>query len=76
VGTLTKLGGMFAGAEETSREFARRYRHFAGWAGLPWFDAGSVIRSSDIDGIHLEAGQHRLLGEALAGEVRRVLATA
>ncbi|MEJ7761673.1 MAG: SGNH/GDSL hydrolase family protein [Thermomicrobiales bacterium] len=75
VATLTKLGGMFAGSEATSRAFARQYRHFAGWAGIPWFDAGSVIRSSDIDGIHLEADQHCLLGEALAGEVRQLLTT-
>ncbi|MEA2530751.1 MAG: hypothetical protein QOG89_2395, partial [Thermomicrobiales bacterium] len=36
-------------------------------------DAGDVIRSSDLDGIHFEADEHRKLGEAVAGEVKRLL---
>jgi len=30
-----------------------------------YFDAGSVTDASTIDGIHLDAPQHRVLGEAL-----------
>ena len=74
-GALTKLDAMFSGAGAKSADFSRRYRHFAGWADLPWFDAGSVVRCGDVDGIHLDAPQHRVLGESIAGEVRSLLPT-
>lgn len=45
----------------------------AEWHHLPFFDAGSVVVSSETDGIHLDADAHRTLGEAMAGEVRRLL---
>lgn len=73
---VTKLSAfdqMFAGAVEKSREFARYYREFAARNGFPFFDAGSVIVSSDLDGIHFEAGEHRNLGEALAATVRNII---
>lgn len=73
VTALTELDQMFAGAMEKSRQFSHFYRLAAGWNHLPWFDAGSVIVSSDLDGIHLEADEHRKLGEALAGEVRQLI---
>jgi lysophospholipase L1-like esterase len=74
VTTLTELDQMFAGAHEKSRQFSHYFRLAAGWQHLPFFDAGSVIVSSERDGIHLEADEHRKLGEALAGEVRRLTA--
>ena len=40
---------------------------------LPFFDAGSVIVSSETDGIHFDPDAHRTLGEALAAEVRRLI---
>jgi lysophospholipase L1-like esterase len=74
VTTLTDLDEMFAGAEPKSRLFSRYYRLAAGWNGASFFDAGSVIESSPLDGIHFEAKAHRILGEALANEVRRAFA--
>jgi lysophospholipase L1-like esterase len=71
VSTLTELDQMFDGAREKSRQFSRYYRLAAGWHHLPFFDAGSVIVSSEKDGIHFEADEHRKLGEALADEVHR-----
>jgi len=70
---LTELDEMFAGAAEKSRRFAEYYRRAAGWFDLPFFDAGDVIVSSPLDGIHFEAEEHRKLGEALATEARRLL---
>jgi lysophospholipase L1-like esterase len=74
VTTLTELDQMFAGAQEKSRQFSHYFRLAAGWHHLPFFDAGSVIVSSEKDGIHLDANEHRKLGVALAGEVRRLIA--
>ena len=73
VTTLTQLDEMFAGAVQKSRQFSRYYRQAAEWAHLPFFDAGSVIVSSEIDGIHFEADEHRKLGEALVDDVRRLI---
>lgn len=73
VTTLTNLDQMFDGAVEKSRQFARYYRFFAETKGLRFFDAGSVVRSSELDGIHFEAEAHQALGQAIAAEVRRDL---
>lgn len=70
---LSELDLMFQGAEPKSRQFADYYRRAAGWAGVALFDAGSIITSSDLDGIHFDPGEHRKLGQAVASEVRRLL---
>ena len=72
VSTLTELDQMFDGAREKSRQFSRYYRLAAGWRHMPFFDAGAVIVSSEKDGIHFDADEHRKLGEALADEVQRL----
>ncbi len=38
--------------------------------GVRFFDANRVVRSSAVDGIHLDKPEHRILGEALAAEIR------
>jgi lysophospholipase L1-like esterase len=73
VTTLTEFDQMFDGAREKSRQFSHYYRLAAGWLHLPFFDAGSVVVSSETDGIHFDADEHRKLGEALADEVRRLV---
>ena len=72
VSTLTEFDQMFDGAHEKSRQFSRFYRLAAGRRHLPFFDAGTVIISSENDGIHFDPEEHRKLGEALADEVRRL----
>jgi lysophospholipase L1-like esterase len=74
VTTLTEFDQMFDGAREKSRQFSHYFRLAAGWHHLPFFDAGSVIVSSERDGIHFDAEAHGKLGEALAAEVRRLIA--
>ena len=69
-GRLTELAAMFAGAEEKSKEFAYQYRRVAEKHGCELLDAGELVRSSDLDGIHLEADEHRKLGEAVASLAR------
>ncbi len=68
-----EFGEMFRGATETSRGFAEAYRMVAGWNDCPFLDAGAVVKSSDLDGIHLEAEEHRKLGEAVVAEIQRLL---
>jgi lysophospholipase L1-like esterase len=74
---IAKLGWlteMFEGGTEKSRKLGKEFARAAAPRGIPLFEAGSVIASSDVDGIHLDADAHRVLGEALAGHVRDLLA--
>lgn len=61
------------GALEKSRRFGAEYKAKAQELGLPFLDAGAVISSSDLDGVHFEAGEHRKLGEAIAAKVKEIL---
>jgi len=70
---LTDMAQMFEGAEEKSRQFPVHYERFAEQQGAEFFDASEVIVSSDVDGIHLDPGEHRKLGEAVAERIRRIL---
>lgn len=70
---LTGFDDMFAGAAEKSGRFAHYFEVMAGLYRVPWFDAGAVIVSSQLDGIHFAADQHSLLGKRLALEVRSLI---
>ena len=64
---------MFAGADEKSRDLGKRYGALAAEQGCAFLDAGKVIVSTKLDGIHLDASEQVKLGKAVAGEVRRIL---
>lgn len=70
---LTSYSDMFAGAGEKSARFAAEYHRVAREQGCAYFDAGSVLISSEKDGIHFEAEGHAALGKALAEKVRELL---
>ncbi len=72
-GKLTDMAEMFEGATEKSRSFSEHYRRFAEQGGCAFLDAGEVIASSDVDGIHLDPEDHRKLGHAVAERVRGLL---
>jgi lysophospholipase L1-like esterase len=70
---LTRMDEMFEGAVDKSRKFARYYRETAERRGVGFLDAGAVIRSSDLDGIHFDAMAHAKLGKAVAAKAREML---
>ncbi|GAB1483545.1 SGNH/GDSL hydrolase family protein [Treponema sp.] len=70
---LTYFRPMFGSCKEISEAMAARYRQFATEIGAEFLDAGSIIVSSDLDGIHLEASEHRKLGLAVAAKVKEIL---
>ena len=74
IGRLTHYAEMFAGADEKSQWLASHYARVADELKCTFFNAGDVIRSSDRDGIHLEAEAHSTLGGSLASVVRDILA--
>ncbi|MFA6504732.1 MAG: SGNH/GDSL hydrolase family protein [Treponemataceae bacterium] len=73
VARLSYFKETFAGSEEISKKLAARYRQYAAEIGSEFLDAGSVIVSSDLDGIHLDRDQHKKLGEAIAEKVKTML---
>ncbi len=56
----------FFGAEEKSVGLAAAHEAVARERGCEFFDAGRVIGSSAVDGVHLDADQHLILGRAHA----------
>lgn len=73
LGKLTWLTEMFENASEKSQKFATEYQRVADAFGVPFLDGGKVMRSSDDDGIHLDAAAHRALGLAIAERLREML---
>lgn len=57
---------MFAGARAKSLELASLMQDVARQHDASFLDSGSIISASDIDGIHYDADQHVLLGQAVA----------
>ncbi len=64
---------MFEGGEEKSKRFGEEYARVAKLLGCHFLDAGSVISSSKLDGIHFDAPEHAKLGLAVANKVRAIL---
>lgn len=74
--TRTPIGGVMIGAQDKSRRLADAVRAVLGGTDASIFDASTVVRVNGIDGVHMTAGDHRALGEAMATEVRRLLTPA
>lgn len=73
VAKLTWFDQMFEGAEVKSQKLGFYYRQVAEELGCAFLDTATVIISSDLDGIHFEAAEHRKLGEAVAQQVRELV---
>lgn len=60
------LAGMFVGGSVKSAALGPILRKSATKLKAGFIDAGDYVRSSDIDGIHFDVDQHRILGELIA----------
>lgn len=63
----------FEGAAEKSRRLAPHYAAIAEDRGCAFLDAGTHVRASASDGIHLDRSAHAVLGRAVATTVRAIL---
>ncbi|MBN2413748.1 SGNH/GDSL hydrolase family protein [candidate division KSB1 bacterium] len=70
VGRLTKFAGMFKNAQVESKKLGKYYNSIADEKGCFFMDTATVIKSSDLDGIHLEKKQHTRLGKSIAEFIR------
>lgn len=68
-----EFAAMFAGGVEQSRMLAGFYADLADAEGCGFFDAGSVARTSSIDGVHLDAANTRAIGAGIEPIVRMML---
>ncbi|MGO4328751.1 SGNH/GDSL hydrolase family protein [Cupriavidus sp. 2TAF22] len=68
------LAPKFAGGEHKCAGLTQAFAEVCNTRGCKWFDTGRVIRSSAVDGVHLDAGAHLALGDALAPVVHNLLA--
>jgi lysophospholipase L1-like esterase len=73
LGKLTDLSEMFEGGQEKSLRFCEHFKNIAKIYGCQLFDTATVIKSSDIDGIHFEKESHQKLGRAVAKIVKTIL---
>jgi lysophospholipase L1-like esterase len=60
------LAEIFAGGAEKSHRLGTEYARVAGRHGCAFLDAGKVIASSTLDGVHYDAVEHAKLGRAVA----------
>ena len=67
------LAPRFEGGVHKFVGLSAAYRETAATLGCHFFDAGSVTPASRIDGIHLDADQHLLLGKAMVHVVAPLL---
>lgn len=63
----------FAGAEVKCKGLAEAYETICQSLDCAFFDAGSVTNTSEIDGVHLDAAQHLILGKAIASLVNSLI---
>ena len=74
LGTLSPFfAERYAGGLEKSRHLAPAYAAAARAAGAAFLDAGSVIATDGIDGVHFSAEMQRRLGLAVAEVARGLL---
>ncbi|MFQ8431366.1 SGNH/GDSL hydrolase family protein [Amaricoccus sp. W119] len=66
------LAEIFEGGAEKSKRLGAVYAEVAARFDLPFLNAGQVIESSPLDGVHFDAEAHARLGEAVAGAIARL----
>jgi len=70
LGKLTELAEMFTGAAEKAPRLGKHFQEVAHLYGCEFLDLALEIRSSDLDGIHLDLASHARLGQLVADRVK------
>ena len=63
---------MFGDCAEMSGKLPPYYEQFAQETGALFLDSGKILRSSEIDGIHLDPEEHRKLAQAVADIIKGI----
>jgi lysophospholipase L1-like esterase len=67
------IAAKFEAGERKCIGLAAAYRKVCEEIGCNFFDAGSIITSSNVDGVHLDLEQHLVLGKAVSRVVEPLL---
>jgi lysophospholipase L1-like esterase len=68
------MGELFAGGAAKSRHFGPRFKEAAARCGAAFLDAGAIVESSTVDGIHLDEDAQRVLAGAVAEKIGNLFA--
>lgn len=63
----------FEGGDRKCIGLADAYKQVSAELECDYFDAGSVVTSSKVDGVHLDLDQHLVLGQAISEVVKPLL---
>lgn len=70
---VDRFADMFLGGARKSLQLAGFIRDVAKRTGAGFVDAGTLVESSSVDGIHLDSDAHRILGLELARVVHSLM---
>ncbi len=73
IAQVDQVDDEFEGGVEKSHKLAGHFAITADVRSCGFIDAGTLIASSDIDGIHFDESAHARLGTAMAEPVRRII---
>ena len=65
IGKLTLMAGIYGDAPVKSIDLAHHIELITRFLDCPFMDAGTVVASSVVDGVHWDADQHQLFAEAV-----------
>jgi lysophospholipase L1-like esterase len=69
---MTAFADMFEDGAEKSKKLGGIYRDISAGRGCAFLDAGKIISTSPLDGVHFEEAEHGKLGQALARMVKQL----
>ena len=64
------MAGIYGDAPEKSKDLANQLGLITKLMKCPFMNAGEIVTSSPIDGVHWEADQHRCFAEALGRRIQ------
>lgn len=70
IGKLTLMAGIYGDAPEKSKDLANQIRLITQLMNCSFMDAGEVVTSSSIDGVHWESDQHRCFAEVVSERIQ------
>lgn len=70
-----EMSEKFAGGRDKCAGVAEAFQQVATELECAFFDSGLLIHASEVDGVHLDADQHEVLGRAIVPVVASLLAT-
>lgn len=68
-----QIAPKFLGANKKCQGLSAAFASVAELTACHFFDANTVTTSSSIDGVHIDADQHLILGEHIAHKVKQIL---